>query len=180
MRRIGLRPGLLAVVLAALVAACGSSTSTSTSISTGSAPTGAGASGSTSTTSSTTSATGGLTVSPARAAPNGQVTFGFTPPRSAGVHGAVELSYVLSVTGPQHTGCVGTHSAGTPRAAQGQMTRVALGPTQLGSSWCAGAYTARAEELQRPACKTGQMCPMYVRIVGIVGTAAFRIVARGG
>jgi hypothetical protein len=179
MRRIGLRPGLLAVVLAALVAACGSSTSTSTS--TGSAPTGAGASGSTSTsTSSTTPATGGLTVSPARAAPNGQVTFGFTPPRSAGVHGAVELSYVLSVTGPQHTGCVGTHSAGTPGAAQGQMTRVALGPTQLGSSWCAGAYTARAEELQRPACKTGQMCPMYVRIVAIVGTAAFRIVPRGG
>jgi hypothetical protein len=163
MRRTGLRLGSLAVIVAGLVAACGSSSTSSTS-----------------STTSTRAPGSGLTVSPQRASPSSRVTFSFTPPRSAGARGAVELSYVISILGPHRTGCVGSHTASAPGAVRGEAAHVALGPTELGADWCAGAYTARAEEFERPVCKPGQECPMYIRLVGTVGTVAFRIAPSGG
>jgi hypothetical protein len=52
---------------------------------------------------------------------------------------------------------------------------VAVGPTQLGGSWCPGTYTARVEVLARPKCGEGMMCPQFIRVVAVLGPTTFRI-----
>jgi hypothetical protein len=112
--------------------------------------------------------------------PSSTVTFSFTAQRGAGAHGKVNVSYVVQILGPHRAGCVGSHTAAVPTAVAGHPTHVVLGPGQLGAKWCAGAYTARTQEFERPVCKAGQECPMYVRLVGTVATVAFRIAPSGG
>lgn len=150
MRRIGLRPAAAAVAL--LLSACGSNAA---------APTKGGSRS--------------LSVDPAAPSPSSEITFRFTPPESAGVHGQQQLSYGLTVSGPHRTGCVSTHEAAPGRAVRGEVSRVVIGPAQLGGTWCVGTYAARVQEFARPVCKPEQPCPMYVRVVGSVGTATFTV-----
>lgn len=150
----GFRPAGIAVLLVALLAACGSSSTTSSTHRSGS---------------------GGVSVAPATASSSSQVTFSFTPSQSGGVHGHQALYYVVSVSGPHGTGCVSSRGGTPPSAVQGRVARVVLGPAQTGGKWCRGSYTARAQELAKAACKPGQMCPMYVRLVGTVGTVTFKV-----
>jgi hypothetical protein len=140
---------------AALVAGCGGSSSSSSS--------------------SSSSAGNVLTVSPQHPQPSSKITFSFTSPIQAGIVGKVIDSYSLSVTGPAGANCKGSaEQAGTP-VAKGATERISLGPAQLGTSWCAGPYTARVFEIQRPYCKPGVVCPQYVRVVGIIARTSFTI-----
>jgi hypothetical protein len=176
------RPGLaVAATVAALVIAvsgCGSSSTTSTT----------GAAGSPGTTTAATS-TGGtssggpgtpgipratLTVTPTSGDQYTKFTFGFTAPDASGRHGTTDSSYALSVSGPHGANCTGAESSTLPAVIQGQRVMVALGPG-AGDRWCAGRYTARVDELERPICTAGQMCPQFVRIVAAVGPVSFRI-----
>ncbi|MBV9818746.1 MAG: hypothetical protein JOZ07_10390 [Solirubrobacterales bacterium] len=116
-----------------------------------------------------------LAVAPATPRPTSTVRFDFVAPRSTGIGAGGDISYLLSIVGPQRGGCVSAHSAGPPRALAGRRTTVALGPAQLGGPWCAGEWTARVFELERAACEQGQICPQYVRVVGIVARANFRV-----
>ena len=116
-----------------------------------------------------------LRVSPSPAHPRSEIAFSFTAPAASGRHGSSEISYSVSITGPSSSGCVGIHEAGGPTVSAGQPARVTVGPDQLGSPWCAGDYTARAFELSRAACVTGQPCPQYIRVVAVVGRTAFRV-----
>jgi hypothetical protein len=156
MRRTALP--VLATVL--VLAACGGgSTSTTHSAS--------------ATTSSTpTSAAHSLSVSPPTPTPTSRVTFAFPAPATAGRRGPSLLSFILTVAGPRHAGCVGPRTAPIPHVVKGTTARV-----QLGGTWCAGAYLARVQEFARPFCKPGQMCPQYVRLIGTVATARFRVAA---
>ncbi|MGH2858817.1 MAG: hypothetical protein ACRDMJ_15190 [Solirubrobacteraceae bacterium] len=38
-----------------------------------------------------------------------------------------------------------------------------------------GAWVARVDELQRPVCAAGQMCPQFIRLVAVAGPARFEI-----
>jgi hypothetical protein len=134
------------VVAAALVAGCGSS-----------------------------SASKGLTVSPKHPGPSSTVTFSFTAPTRGGVVGKVIDSFSLSVTGPAGAACKGSAEAQGPSVAKGAVERIPLGPSQLGTKWCVGPYTARVFEIQRPYCKPGVVCPQYVRVAGIVAKTSFSI-----
>jgi hypothetical protein len=121
------------------------------------------------------SANQGLTVSPQHPRASSTLTFSFTAPTRAGVVGKVIDSFSLSVTGPAGANCKGSgEQAGSP-VAKGATAHIALGPTQLGANWCAGAYTARVFEIQRPYCKPGVLCPQYVRVAGIVAKTSFSI-----
>jgi hypothetical protein len=60
-------------------------------------------------------------------------------------------------------------------AVKGRPVVVTLDPARLGGRWCAGAHTARVLELQRPQCAAGIMCPQFVRVIAVVGTASFEV-----
>jgi hypothetical protein len=124
------------------------------------------------TTSKAASPTHPLSVTPPAPTPASRVTFAFTAPATAGHHGASELSFVLVLAGPRKAGCVGPRTAPLAHAIKGQTASVVLGGT-----WCSGAYVARVQEFARPFCKPGQMCPQYVRLIGTVATARFRVAA---
>lgn len=179
------RPALHGLALAVTVAAlpiglsgCGSSSTVSTSGA-------AGASGITTSatntggTSSGGSGTSGiphapLTVTPTTGDQYTKFTFGFTAPDASGRQGTTASSYTLSVSGPHGDGCTAAQSMTVPAVTQGQHVTVPMGPA-AGDRWCAGTYTARADELARPVCTAGEMCPQFIRIVAAVGPVTFRI-----
>jgi hypothetical protein len=103
--------------------------------------------------------------------------FSFTSPVGSGPEGqgGTLISSALSVVGPHGSGCVGVHQEALPSEPAGQSVNVAVGPTQLGGSWCPGTYTARVEVLARPKCGQGMMCPQFIRLVAVLGPTTFRI-----
>jgi len=149
---------VLATVL--VVGACGGGSTSTTH------------SGSASVSSTTISATQSLSVSPPTPAPTSRVTFTFRAPATAGHHGPSLLAFILTLAGPRHAGCLGPRTAPIPHVVKGTTASV-----QLGGTWCAGAYVARVQEFARPFCKPGQMCPQYVRLIGTVAMAHFRVAA---
>jgi hypothetical protein len=119
--------------------------------------------------------TGRLTVAPAGGHPTSSLRFtlqAFTP---SGRHGQTEVSYALSVTGPQGSGCVAEHSTAVVVPHAQQPVTVSVGPAQLGGRWCTGSYTARVDELARPVCAPAQVCPQFIRVVASIGPVRFRI-----
>jgi hypothetical protein len=91
------------------------------------------------------------------------------------VHGTHEISYSLSVVGPERAGCIDAHEAGSPSVARGGQGRITLGPAELQEPWCAGLYVARLLELSSAHCTGSAPCPQYVRVVGIIGRAPFTV-----
>jgi hypothetical protein len=142
-----------------------STTATSTS---GSGTTGPGTTG-------TPSGSHALGVSPAVGSPQSTMHFSFTSPQGSGPQGGTLISAALSVVGPHGSACVGIHQQALPSEPAGQSVGVAVGPTQLGGSWCPGTYTARVEVLARPKCGEGMMCPQFIRVVAVLGPTTFRI-----
>lgn len=176
--RLRAQAGLVLAAAAALVlvlAGCGSSSPhhSASSSSSGSAS---------ATTTSTTSAPGPpsaagakLTVAPTDGHPTSTVRFTLLTPAASGKHGKTQLSYALSVTGAQRSGCVAQHDGPVVVKRPGEPVAVAVGPAQLGGHWCAGSYTARVDELARPVCGPAQVCPEFIRIVAVIGPVPFRI-----
>jgi hypothetical protein len=164
MRRAAL--SVLATVL--VLAACGGGSASTTHSGSASAT----HSGSATASSTTSSATQGLSVSPSAPQPTSRVTFTFRAPATAGHHGPSLLSFILTLAGPRHAGCVGPRTAPIPHVVKGTTASA-----QLGGTWCVGAYLARVQEFARPFCKPGQMCPQYVRLIGTVAMARFRVAA---
>jgi hypothetical protein len=156
MRRAALP--VLATVL--VLAACGGGSASATH------------SGSATASSTTSTATQGLSVNPSAPTPTSRVTFTFRAPATAGHHGPSLLSFILTLAGPRHAGCVGPRTAPIPHVVKGTTASA-----QLGGPWCVGAYVARVQEFARPFCKPGQMCPQYVRLIGTVAMARFRVAA---
>ncbi len=156
MRRAALP--VLATIL--VLAACGGGSTSTTD------------SGSASASSTTSSATQDLSVSPPAPTPTSRVTFSFSAPATAGHHGSALLSFILTLAGPRRAGCLGPRTAPILHVVKGTTASV-----QLGGTWCAGAYVARVQEFARPFCKPGQMCPQYVRLIGTVAMARFRVAA---
>lgn len=116
------------------------------------------------------SSAGRLSIRPPAPTTASRMTFAFTARATSGRHGPSELSFVLTLAGPRHAGCRGAWTAPVPHAVRGRTASVVLG-----AGWCSGAYTARVQEFARPFCRSGQMCPQYVRLIGTVATASFRI-----
>lgn len=179
------RPALDGLALAVTVAALAIGLSACGSSSTGSSSGAAGASGITTSATNTGGASSGgsgtpgiphapLTVTPTAGDQYTAFTFGFTAPDASGRQGTTASSYTLSVSGPHGAGCTAAQSMSVPAATQGQHVTVPMRPV-AGDRWCAGTYTARADELSRPICTAGEMCPQFIRIVAAVGPVTFRI-----
>lgn len=157
------RAALPALAIAVVLAACGGGSTPATH--SGSATT------SPTTGSPTTSpAPQRLSVTPPTPSPTSRVTFAFPAPATGGHRGASLISFILTLAGPHHAGCVGPRTAPILHVVKGTTASV-----QLGGTWCAGAYLARVQEFARPFCKPGQMCPQYVRLIGTVAMARFRV-----
>lgn len=117
-----------------------------------------------------------LSVSPDAGGPTTTFSLRFTAPATAGVTGASRLGYTLSLTGSRPVaGCIGARSEPVAAATKDVPVPITLDPARLGGTWCSGAYTARVIESVGPACAPGTMCPQFVRVVGTVGTATFRV-----
>jgi hypothetical protein len=156
----GLFRTVAAAALAALAGACGTAGTPGTAPRTHPAAPGAA-----------------LTVSPSAGPPRTVFELRFTAPARAGVSSGSRRSFELGVRGPQRAGCVAGSSISVPAAAAGAPVDVALDPAKLGGRWCPGTYAARVDEVQRPACSPGMMCPQFVRVVGTVGRTTFRVVS---
>lgn len=175
-RCVRARVALAAAVVAVAIGGCGSSTTTTTTTAGG-----AGASSSRSSSSATTRTPGSpgiphatLSVTPAIGNATTAFKFSFRAPEASGRHGTTAASYTLSVVGPHQSGCQTEQAMALAAVAQGQLVTVSMAPAP-GSRWCTGTYTARADELARPICTGGQMCPQFVRILAQVGPATFRV-----
>jgi hypothetical protein len=174
-------PAAGAAVLLAAGALVGCGGSGSSSSESGASPTTGSTSTSPTTSTGTTSATphsGSLSLSPARPTTSSEITFAFTARAATGVHGSHEISYDLSLLGPDRAGCVGAHEVGSPPVARGAQGRITLGPAELQEPWCAGRYSARVLELSSAHCTGSAPCPQYVRVVGLVGRATFTVRSR--
>jgi hypothetical protein len=156
MRRIWL-PAAVSLAAVSLVA-CGQTSTSSTSA-------------------RSTPAATGLSVTPASGGRDTVFMLSFVAPASTGVDGHSTISYTLGITGPAGGRCVGSRSLPVPFATKGERVAIALGPATLGGSWCVGTYRARVIELQRPVCAAGAACPQYIRVVGVIGSATFRVTA---
>jgi hypothetical protein len=171
--------GAAALLAASALAACGGSGSGgsagSTGSGSGSASTSATRSTSTGSGTSPAPAQGTLTLSPARPTTRSELTFGFTAPVAAGVHGSHVIYYDLSLVGPTGTGCVGAHEAGASSVGRGVRAQIVVGPAELHAPWCQGRYLARVLELRRAHCTGSRPCPQYVAVAGVVGRLTFTI-----
>ncbi len=125
--------------------------------------------------SSTTAGVGGLAVSPQRGGPHTTFTLAFTAPATAEPVGGARIGYTVAVTGGVTGSCVGTRSMAVSEAIKGVPVAVGLDPAKLGGAWCAGVHAARVIEIETPICNPGTMCPQFVRVVGTVGVARFRV-----
>lgn len=172
------RGPLAALGTALCLAACGAHAGRSSSTAAAAQPT---TGSSTATTTTSRSSPGGplsslpLSVSPATGHPTSVLRFAFSPHARSGRVGQVSISFTLIVSGGHGSGCVGAHSEAVPVARPGQPVSVGVGPTELGGPWCPGTYRARVDELARPSCAPGQMCPQFIRIVAVFGPSGFRI-----
>jgi hypothetical protein len=146
----------------------------------GAASTHSGSSESTTSARTGGSSSSGLTVSPRTGGQMTTFTLSFTAPTSSRSLAHIRLGYTLSVTGPAAKGgCIASRSVGVPSASKGTPVSIALNPARLGDSWCVGTYTARAVEIESPICTPGTMCPAFIRVVGAVGEATFRVLRSG-
>ena len=152
----GTRLAGLVLLAAVSLAACGQSSTSSSSA-------------------HSTSAASGLRVTPTSGHPTTVFTLKFVAPAATGAGAKSAISYTIGITAPAAGRCAGSQSVPVPFAEKGQTVSVALGPSTLGGRWCVGAYRARVLELQRPVCAAGTACPQYVRVVGVIGTATFRV-----
>jgi hypothetical protein len=116
-----------------------------------------------------------LIVGSAGVSPTSAVKLSFRSAAPSGHLGALLVDYTLSVAGPVRSGCVGLHSEQLPAARKGAVASIKLTPAGLGGRWCAGTFTARVVETQRPFCKPGMMCPQFVRLIGTVAKTSFRV-----
>lgn len=127
------------------------------------------------------SAAPGLTVTPSTGSPTVSLTFVFRAPDRSGSSAGTRIGYGLSVTGPAGTGseagCVAAREVPVPDATKGSEVSVTVDPTDSGGAWCQGTFTARVSEFATPVCALGALCPQLVRLIGIVGSTRFRIVA---
>ena len=164
---VAVRVAVTVAALAGLVAGCGGSSPKSTppSSSTPSVPT------------ATAPAAGPLTITPSRLTPTTEIDFHFTAPVTGGRHGAQEISYSLSVTGPAGANCIGAQEATGPEVAKGARATITVGPSETHKPWCGGSYSARVFELARAHCAEGQPCPQYIRVVATVARASYRVTA---
>jgi hypothetical protein len=120
------------------------------------------------------SAKHGLSVTPASPRPTSSLRFRFTAPDSSGRHGQTQTGYTLIITGPQRRGCVGVRSDQLPAVSRGELVTVNVNPARDGH-WCTGSFMARVQELARPVCAAGTMCPQFVRLIATVGEVRFSI-----
>jgi len=116
-----------------------------------------------------------LVVGSAHASPASAVTLTFRATAASGHQGTLVIDYTLNVAGPVRAGCVGAHSEGLPVARKGAVLSITLVPATLGGNWCAGAFTARVVETERPYCSPGALCPQFIRLLGTVAHTSFRI-----
>jgi hypothetical protein len=117
----------------------------------------------------------GLSVTPSSGSPTTTFSLRFTALASSGAVGGSRIGYTLSLTGFGGTGCIGARSVPTPAATKGEPVTITLDPAHLGGTWCTGTYTARVVEVETPVCTAGMMCPQFVRVIGTVASATFRV-----
>jgi hypothetical protein len=120
------------------------------------------------------SARHGLSVTPVAPRPTSTLRFQFTAPESSGRHGQTQTGYTLIITGPERRGCVGVRSDQLPAVARDELVTVNVTPSHDGH-WCTGSFMARVQEVGRPVCAVGTMCPQFVRLLATVGEVRFSI-----
>jgi hypothetical protein len=171
----------IAAVLAISLAGCGGSSAPAA----GSTTTGGGGPTVSSTTASSTTASSttvsgqaparGITVTPAAGHPTTTFSLRFTAPVSTRTEPGSRIGFAVALTAPAGANCIGTRSLGAPGAPTGHPVAVTLDPARLGGKWCVGVHGVRVIETDSPVCHKGMMCPEFVRVVRIVGTATFRV-----
>lgn len=114
-------------------------------------------------------------MTPAAGTPSSILHFGFRARQVSGRQASIDVSYTLSVIGRAGAGCVSQHSVPVPVTTANEAVTAALGPAQLGGRWCAEAYVARVDELGRPSCTAGQVCPEFIRLIAAFGPTRFVI-----
>lgn len=153
------------------LAGCGTARPTGTSARSSSSAAAPAPPASSATTPHAGSAPQALTVTPRTGTPHSILAFGFLAGTASGRHGSMSYSYTLGVHGPSGVRCDG--ALATALTVLSGSNEVHLGPRAGG--WCVGRYSARVQEMSRPVCAAGQMCPQFIRVVAIFGPVTFRI-----
>jgi hypothetical protein len=120
-------------------------------------------------------AAGQLSVSPLVGSPTTTFELRFVAPASTRSAGGQRLGYDIGLAGPAGNGCLASRSVGVSAATAGVAIPISLDPAKLGGRWCVGTYTLRVSEIQAPDCSAMTVCPQFVRVVGVVARASFRV-----
>jgi hypothetical protein len=116
----------------------------------------------------------GMTVTPKVGRPSSVLHFSFRGGRlTSGRHDDHLIAYALSIAGPPRRSCTWTRSLGVPVPRAQATVSVSVRPPSGG--WCPGSYTAGVDEVSRPVCGPGRLCPMFVVVLGRLGRVHFRI-----
>ncbi len=99
----------------------------------------------------------------------------FIAPATSATGRRARIGYTLGLAGSGAGSCIAVRSVPITIAVKGRPVLVTLDPARLGGRWCTGAHTARVLELQRPQCAAGIMCPQFVRVIAVIGTATFEV-----
>jgi hypothetical protein len=122
-----------------------------------------------------------IAVRPSTGSPATTFLVTFRAPQRTGRHGGTERRYQLSATGPVGaSGCASIAEVSLPSSRAHARVHVKLDPAHFGGRWCPGTFRGQVEEVERPVCPRGKVCPAFVVLLGTVGRFSFHVKPAGG
>jgi hypothetical protein len=103
-------------------------------------------------------------VTPGTGGPRTTFKLSLLNPSQTGTMGTLERFDELTISGPRHSGCVGSGGMALPTGAPNQVIRVALSPARMGDgrtrTWCTGAFHGSVVQTVRLICTPPLLCPL--------------------
>ena len=118
-------------------------------------------------------------VSPHKGGVHTNFVLRFAIPNATGTAAGVNVSDYIIVRGPTHAGCVGQVEQPLRSARAHTAFKVALNPSHLNQSWCAGRYNGQLVQRTTNLCRGGPpaqiVCPMFVLAPRVLSRFRFTV-----
>jgi hypothetical protein len=114
-----------------------------------------------------------VTVKPRTGDPRTRFVVRFRAWERTGVVGSVYRRYQVDVRG-RGTGCAQSAATNVPPTRRGQRVSV-----KLSGPWCVATYHGKLTEIERPHCRSGQVCPAFAIELRTLGRFTFVVAGAG-
>jgi hypothetical protein len=119
-------------------------------------------------------------VSPGKGGIHTNFMLRFSIPDATGSTGLSDVADSVSISGPGHTGCIGTADLPLRSAPAHTAFKLSLNPSHLHGHWCTGTFTGAVVERRTTICPPGPvrqsiLCPLYVVAPRVLGRFRFAV-----